>query len=126
MQRTIVLALGAPACATWQATGAAAQTQTGSEQGVIAIIKPGATGTLPYIEKRKTAKKLNPRMQNPPEPDKTRGVWNPGDKGDPGIGDPEDMPTWAREALSRRSCALHSGLRGAPSAASRAHACRRQ
>src|SRR5262245_37322401 len=53
-------------------------------------LKPGDTG-LPYIEKRKTAKRQNPRMQAPPEPDKPAGV-NPPDG---------DMPVWARALFGR-------------------------
>ena len=121
-----IIFCGAMLASTAQLTGVTLAAEKGSEKGVIAIIKPGdkaigdpnikpgETGTLPYIEKRKSGTKLNPRMQNPPHPDKgvigdpntkpgkTRGVWNPGDKDDPGIGDPSIMPAWAREAFENK------------------------
>ena len=70
MGKTKTLVLGATMLAcTALLAGVAPAAEKGSEQGVIAIIKPGEAG-LPYIEKRKAAKRLNPRMQAPPEPDK--------------------------------------------------------
>jgi hypothetical protein len=96
--RTIAITFGAAVLAGAQLMAAAVAAEKGSERGVIAIIKPGEkgigdqglkpgkTGVLPYIEKRKTGKGLT-RMSQPPEPDK--GL----------LGGPDTMPAWVREAF---------------------------
>jgi len=106
MHKTIMLALGAGLlAATWQVAGAAAQAQKGSEQGIIIYDFSGKTKSIgdPGIkgigdpgligdpnQKDKTGKRLNPRMQNPPEPDKGQ------------LGGPDTMPAWAREAFGSK------------------------
>jgi hypothetical protein len=109
MHRRIMLALGTGLlAASGLAAGATAQTQKGSEQGIIiydfsgknksigdpnTIGDPGIKGIGdPGLigdpnQKGRTGKKSNPRMQSPPDPDKGS------------LGGPDTMPAWARAAF---------------------------